>query len=186
MEKKSICIDVDGTLARSAERWLEVFETERGINKKVEDLKEYGLEASFGISREEVREVFGKVWKNYENIEMTSKNAPLVIKKLRERYYIMIITAASANDSELISWFKMNDIIYDQFYHFGREDEKLRVDGDIIIEDNPNIALSFIKKGKKVILIEKPWNRKIKESTDGIEFAKDWDEIYKIIMKWDT
>ncbi len=180
MKEKTICIDIDGTLAHSIKNWLEILRDERGISRDVEELNNYKIEEILGLQREEVLEIFRKVWNKYDEIEVIS-NAPEVISRLRNKYTINIMTGSVAKDNELKAWLEINRIPYDNFLHLQKESEKLEINGDIFVEDNPEIALSFSKKGKKVILIERPWNKGYKNN--GIEFAKDWSEVEKIIEK---
>ncbi|MGB9732861.1 MAG: 5' nucleotidase, NT5C type [Candidatus Micrarchaeia archaeon] len=182
MKAKTICIDIDGTLAHSIKNWLEILEKERGISKNVEELNKYKIEEILGLEREEVLEIFRKAWSKYDEIEVIG-NAPEVISRLHSKYTINIMTGSVAKDGELKAWLEINKIPYDNFVHLQKESEKLEINGDIFVEDNPDIALSLSKKGKKVILIERPWNKSYKNN--GIEFAKDWGEVEKIIEKQD-
>jgi uncharacterized HAD superfamily protein len=182
-ERKPIGIDIDGTLANTIENWIGLVSREYGINISINDITRYDLEDITGLSTDTISEIYKKVWSNYKEIKPASKSIPKVLKELKTEYKIEIITASVGSSENIKSWLSLNDIYYDSFAHYNSNEEKLNAKADIFIDDNPDLIINYAKMGKKAILIKHPWNENCNAEEYGVEIAKDWDDVYRLLSK---
>jgi len=106
-------------------------------------------------------------------------NIPYILNKLHEKSKIYIVTSSVGADKEIIGWLKKNNIVYDRLVHVKKDNDKLNVEADVFIEDNPHLAMELKKAGKFVILLKQPWN--IEFRNNGIAFAMNWNELFSMI-----
>ncbi|MFP3215641.1 MAG: hypothetical protein RXR32_03800 [Candidatus Micrarchaeota archaeon] len=184
-KKFIIAVDLDGVLADSIKQMLRIIEEETGVKKTNEEIKRYDL-SDIGLPREYIMYAFRKAWMEYEKIELVDPNIPYILKKLREQAIIYIVTSSIGADNEIIGWLEMNNIVYDKLVHVKEDKEKLSVEADVFIEDNPYLAIELDKVGKSVIVLQQPWNVvlqlwNVKLKNNGITFAVNWSELFGIL-----
>ncbi|MFP3288832.1 MAG: hypothetical protein RXO35_00110 [Candidatus Micrarchaeota archaeon] len=184
-KKFIIAVDVDGVLADSIKQMLRIIEEETGVKKTEEEIKHYDL-SDIGLPREYIMYAFRKAWMEYEKIKLVDPNIPYILKKLHEQAIIYIVTSSIGADNEIIGWLEMNNIVYDKLVHVKKDNEKLSVEADVFIEDNPYLAIELDKVGKSVIVLQRPWNGVLQEpwikfKNNGITFAVNWSELFGIL-----
>jgi len=180
-KKNVIVFDLDGVLANTVKQTLSNIEEETAIKRTNDDIKHYDMTIDLGLPWDYIIGAFRKAWKEYEKIEPVDPNIPYILNKLHEKSEIYIVTSSVGADKEIIGWLKMNNIVYDKLIHVKRDIEKLNVEADVFIEDNPHLAVELKNAGKFVIMLEQPWN--VEFRNNGIAFAMDWNELFNIINK---
>ena len=178
-KKFIIAVDLDGVLANSIKQTLRNIEEETGVKKTNENIEHYDLTTDIGLPWDYIMYAFRKAWMEYEKIELVDPNIPYILNKLHEQAIIYIVTSSIGADNEIIGWLKMNNIVYDKLVHVKNDSEKLSVEADVFIEDNPYLAIELDKVGKSVIVLQQPWNVKLKNN--GITFAVNWSELFGIL-----
>ncbi|MGC8687517.1 MAG: 5' nucleotidase, NT5C type [Candidatus Micrarchaeia archaeon] len=182
-KRKSICIDVDDTLADSTTKWIDIIRKDYGISLSISNITEYSLERLTGLPTTSILDAYRKVWSSYKEINPLNRNVPDIIDALGATYKIKIITASVGSTENIKSWLSLNKINYDSFTHYQSHKGKLTAKGDIYIDDNPEITIGYAKAGKEAIMIEQPWNKSYNVTRYGIKVAKDWDEVYRLLRK---
>ena len=174
-----IACDLDGVLADTVKQTLMNIEEETAIKKTNDDIKHYDMTIDLGLPRDYILDAFRKAWREYEKIELVDPNIPYLLNKLRGKSKIYIVTSSVGDDKEIIGWLKKNNIVYDKIVHVKGDNEKLDVEADVFIEDNPNLAVELKNAGKFVILLKQPWN--VEFGNNGIALAMDWNELFSKI-----
>jgi len=158
---------------------LRNIEEEKAIKKTNDDIKHYDMTIDLGLPQDYIMAAFRKAWREYEKIEPVDPNIPYILNKLRGKSKIYIVTSSVGDDKEIIGWLEKNNIVYDKIIHVKSDNEKLDVEADVFIEDNPNLAVELKKAGKFVIMLKQPWN--VEFGNNGIAFAMDWNELFNKI-----
>lgn len=187
MPKPILSIDIDGTLADSHARWLELVKDRYGIRAQKKDLIIYDFWEILGLENEEVcLDIFREAWKNYKDIEPLSDDVADVVGKLRHTYDICINTACVGKQEEVKSWLNYNNIEYDLFHFCKTREEKFEVRPALHIDDSGEIAERFALNGNNTILISQPWNKSLHKKLgvySNITIASKWSEIAAIAFK---
>ncbi len=178
---KTLCIDIDGTVADSIAGWLRIANEEYMIGKSKNDINDYNLEKITGIKKETVYEIYRRVWDNYAEIPPVDEYVSAVIEKLHKSFIIKIVTGTVGDEKAVKAWLKLNNIPYDEFVHVRRSIEKLNAEGDAFIEDDPAIARALAEKGRYVIMIEQSWNKG--QATEGVKVVRNWLEVEKLLLR---
>lgn len=177
-----IGIDIDGVMTN-----LEQFEMDYGIKfiqetgkGKITDITQYEIKKVFNWTDKE-EEIF---WKKY--IMEFAENKPRrfvseIIKELRQKHEIYIITARNNNELDNMSeyvkdWLKKYDIIYDNLI-FSEEDKLencMKYKIDVMIEDKPDNIIK-ISNQIPVICFDARYNRNCKGK--NITRCYSWHDI---------
>jgi uncharacterized HAD superfamily protein len=112
-----------------------------------------------------------------------------VIKKLARDNELFIVTSRQIEWKEFTDNFIrknfpdcFKEIFYASDIHGGeKKKSEIYAEMDIIIEDNKGHALDCARMGKKVFLIDKPWNQGIEHP--NIIKVSQWKEILNLIEK---
>ena len=187
LPKPTLSIDIDGTLADSHSKWLELAREEFGINADRRDLVIYDFWKVLGLKNEEqCLDIFRKVWKNYEDIEPLNANVPEIIEDLGKKYNISINTACVGKASEVKSWLNYNKIDYDLFHFCKNREEKLSVKPYMHIDDSGELAYMFAQGGSRTILISQPWNASMQKKLgvhNRIRIANNWSDVAAVASR---
>lgn len=191
MQKRlKIAIDYDGTIAKTMEFVCELINLQTGRNYNYKDVKSWDFWEKEGWEKQ--------FWNSYNFLD---KNGRLSIKPYDDHVFksldklvegrLDIVTAnneIAAND--IASWVDYYGN-YDHDYRWldfkvnciGRKTaaEKLSLDYDLYIDDNPNLAIEAANHpNKRVLLANAPWNKEIPNSFNVRRF-ESWEEIPKLI-----
>lgn len=189
----NIGIDIDGVLTNEDDYLLE-YATKFGYENNILDVLDfnaYELE-KFNWNKEEKNNYYkSKYYDNYITNERSRIFASEVIKKLKEKNNIYIITSRykTTEDSEegekirnkTINWLKENDIKYDRIIF--SSDKTIQIKGyklDVIIEDSPETVPRF-SKYTKVLLFDTRYNKHIKGK--NIKRVYSWYDILRNVEK---
>ncbi len=188
-----IGFDLDECLGELILSFLSYYNNTYGTNYRFEDVKSYNLEDLIGGTRlgaikcvhkfyetnyfKEIPVVIGsrnaveELIKNNEAVVITSR--PLIIKKQTERWL----------NHHFYDKFK-DVILTNEWSVEGGNNSKADICRDLgvncFIEDNLNYAIELSKKGIKVFLLDKPWNKN-GELNENITRVKNYYELLEKI-----
>ncbi len=191
-------IDVDGVLIDTREFMLSF--GRRFFRREPVDPDGYTIEEMFGVSGVPVL-LFGMRWflPYYCRKYPPYKEAAGVYRRLKKRgSTIFQITARKFalsrsplgrySFNSLKKWLKRNRFCYDRLLLVNEKEaarEKLkccrRFGIDVMIEDNPETALTLARNGIWVLLFDAPYNRNA--SADRIIRVKNWREAEEYLGK---
>jgi len=190
-----IGIDIDEIVTEYMKSFLEFLETEKGICVDYNSITEYLNPCqSEGMKREHVKQfVQEHTEKEYTLLELDIVDGSLnAIDFLDKNHEICFITSRHISNKEKTHHFFKK--------HFPNNEFKIFFSGDcwegsktkaeicieescsILIEDNPDYAFDCAKKGIKVFLLGKPWNKDY-EKHENIIKVQNWNEILKYLEK---
>ncbi len=185
--KKTLGIDIDGTLADTVSVWLQEFERAYGVKAFKKDLVRHEFSEVFtSLSHDQVIEIFSHAWDVYDRINLIDRDIPSIIDNLRDHFNISI-TTGNPNPNVKI-WLRKNGIAYDRFMHFPEKAEKQKADGvDIYVDDFHEVVKNVAGAGKTAILLRQPWNEGFirSEKSKGIIIADNWRHIEQILLELD-
>jgi len=192
MKKIKLGIDIDEVLCSTNDYFLEEFNKKHNTNFKKEDLTSYKF-SNFKEFKSEY--IFNELMKHIENNLIKYnilENSKEVLEKLKTKYELYIITSRWIKfKTKTIAWlnkhFKENFfkeiLIYnDEFENKCKIDIAKKNKINILIEDAPEFIIKADKENLKIILMDRPWNRKIKENKN-IKRVYNWKEIEKELLK---
>lgn len=185
-----IAVDYDGCLAKTMDFVCELINFKTGNNHTYKEINRWTYWEDIGLGKE--------FWDCYDFLD---KNGRLLIKPY-DRYVTNsldeinrligsfdIVTANNKSaGNQIEEWIYMIYINPENVPIFninciGRKTaaEKLELNYDIYIDDNPNLAEAAIDfPNKKILLANAPWNKHIKNSFNVKRF-ESWKEIPKLI-----
>ncbi|MHB1830001.1 MAG: 5' nucleotidase, NT5C type [Candidatus Micrarchaeaceae archaeon] len=185
LERPVISVDLDGTIADSHSRWLEVGKERYGITETVDDLVLYDFWRITGPdSEEEFMQVWRDLWDDYGKIK-PQPGVQAALEELHKTCTIYINSACVGRLDNVKSWLKDNDIVYDHFNLASSEEEKFDLKTDLHFEDSPRLVEGFAERGRNVVVISQPWNRELRGwigKYRNVRIAKDWDDAKRIAL----
>jgi uncharacterized HAD superfamily protein len=192
MENKKIGIDIDEVISEFVKPYLEFHNNKFGTNINYEDISRPLFWEDLGYNIDEMQILFDDFQENH----LLPENFPLLsgskegINLLNKKNKLFIITSRPKKIFEQTKkffdkHFPENDfkIFFSGEVHISNNSKskadickKLNI--DFLIEDGPKIALDCAKKGIKVFLMDKPWNKDYEHHNNIIK-VKNWEEIVK-------
>lgn len=160
--KKVVALDFDGTLCKSQERLVQLFNQERGTSHSIEDITGWKMEDILGIGHVELMKRFTDVWADYEHLPPTEKNIGKIVSKIKDRgYEIMVLTKRDDHHvDDTVCWLDYNKIPFDDFVHIPTKDNtpKHAFPWNVLIDDAPQY-IEGIPSDRIGFLYDQPWNR---------------------------
>ncbi len=188
MYKPAIGIDIDGIIGDSDKTFRKYINKKFGFTLKRSDITKFMYEDILLIPKSKMKEFWKeftekKLWKEIPLLP----NAKTAINYLKDKYYIVIITARPETIKDMtIEWLSENGIYYDKLFFVNEEkgESKLNkifranINLRFHIEDRVEFALEFANEKIKVLLFDYPWNRDIKKKYDPeyLIRVKGWRE----------
>lgn len=160
--EKIIKIDIDGVLRDIVTTMCYLYNFHFNCEIKVENVIEYDLEKTFTKCRE-IENIsayewffikYGRIINKYSSL---MKDVLSAIELLREKgYYIIIVSYQNTinQKKETLEWLDTRNVYYDSICFTNKKD---LIQGDIIVDDNPEFLDKCSKERK--ILIDAPYNR---------------------------
>ncbi len=183
-----IGIDVDDTLCPTVDNFLIDFNKKFNKEIKNEDVIDYHFKNFEDIEHDlfykEIMEHIENKSKDYLPYDDAMEN----LIKLKRNHELFIVTARFSHiENHTHEW--LDRVFGKDFFneiHFTFKHEK-RCKGfvcnkcniDILIDDAPHHCLNTANEGVKVLMFDRPWNRKIKH--DNIIRVHSWAEVVDII-----
>lgn len=178
-----IAIDVEETLAHIHKVWVEMVNTLYKTNFSFEDITDwYFKDTKFeqiGIEPNVFLDMIEKIWEErWYEIPPTEININKKIELLANVHRVDIVTQQNSN--KVLQWLKKFSIPYNSFISIPLEESKSKLDYDVFIDDSPILA-EELTLDKKLLLYDRPYNRKIKESKNIIRIY-NFDQALKILL----
>ncbi len=184
--RRSVGIDLDGTLADTTSRWTEIASETIGRKVRKSDITEYSISQALGITYETVMDIFKKTWQDHAAIRLEDGRIPVILSRINQHYDTYITTATNASPEAVREWVVMHGIkVNCEIIHLDSSSKKAHLDIDILIDDHPDVAVHAASLGKTAILIRQPWNESLAKSNDSssIHVAEDWGHIERLLLR---
>ena len=189
-----IGIDIDDTIAEYMKGYLEFYNKKKGTNFVVEDIFSYSQVEVLKVPKDEAKELifeFGETEK-FLNLDFLPGAKESISTLENGEHKIFFITSRPETERNKTQLFLDNNFPKNNFeLHFsGERWGTLKTKGDICVElgvqvmidDNKNYAFDCAKKGVKVLLVDRPWNKEHEEQENIIRVF-NWQEIMNEINK---
>lgn len=182
-EKKIIGIDIDGVLADYPKSFINFAEKETGIKFNI---KGYDISEKIGkiIGVEKAKKIKEKYRiSGQKRFIPVIENSQKALKILSKKYKIVLLSARPIKQykrifPDTIEWLKKNNFNYDAILWDEKKEEKVIKEFPnmkFMVEDVKENANKIAKKGYKVYLINKTYNRgKVEKNVTRV---KNWEEI---------
>lgn len=185
--KGSIAVDLDNTLADTSSVVVKEIRDRYNPDASIECWTQYSADKSFGIPHSITLKLFHEAWRSWRDIPIVDRAIPGVLSKARTRADIYIVTATVGRKEDFTQWLDYHRVGYDGIIVVDHSTEKINV-GKLrgigtYIDDHDVVARSVAAEGRRVILLEQPWNHDFAESNSdpNIIPARDWAEIGSIL-----
>lgn len=180
---KTIGLDVDGCLRNFLDSLVTVFKRHYP-QQKIVSFDHYQVYKAFpGLSEAEV----DHIWKDLYPVETIHTyahpypGAAEAVRYLRRMgYKTNIVTYQDRNIllEHTIKWLKKHKIKYDALFNTSK---KYEADFDVLIEDNGKYITDVVNNGKKVIIMDHPYNRNLdKDVENKCVRVQNWDQVIEI------
>ena len=184
MKEFNICIDIDGTIT-DPYYWIPSANAYFHKNIKPEEVTEYPIDKTMGISEEEYIKFYNENKFEIHDKEEIRKDAGDIICKLYNTSNIYFVTARY-KELEILTYNYLNrhNIPYDGVYLLGsphKVDIAEKLNCDVFIEDCYENALQLSDSGFKTLLIDTNYNRF--PLNKNITRVFSWNDIYNILEK---
>jgi len=193
--KKRYGFDLDDVILNFMESFRVFHNENYGTSHELEDYTDFHLENIIdNCTGEEMRNRIDIFYNSHEHKNAEPIHGALeVLKKLSEKYELIIITAKPEELREqTISWLDthlpniFSEVVFTN--HFQGAGQK-RSKGDVCLElgieafvdDAIHNAENVASAGVPVLLLDAPWNRKFEE-TEYIKRVHNWEEIEQILL----
>lgn len=183
----TISIDLDGIIANSAQRVLELFIEEGGLPINLADITEYNfpkyLKYPNGkhISNKHLRELFKKAWQKPEKLELTDKKIKNILNGSFKGWYIRVLTSTQGKKKDVLKFLKMNKLLFHELTIVDAEKDKIYLAGDIHFDDNRETAIAISKKGKHSFLLNTKYAGSSKKLNNRFFIVDDWTHFGKMV-----
>ncbi len=171
LKMKQIGVDIDGTLSEQLNATLEYLEEEEGFSFDItaNDINswDFYLKDTSRNGKKKISTFLEDILSNPIFLEYLKpiEGAKDSLNKLSERFEILIITARNGKNANVKKfteeWLKENGFNYKAIY-FVSNHQKSNFEIEFLIEDNPLTAIDVARKGIKVLLLSRPYNRNLK------------------------
>ncbi len=186
MARPILSVDLDGTVADSHSRWLEIGKERYGIKAGVNDLVLYDFWKITGPkSKKEFMQIWRELWDEYRKVK-PQPGAVAALRELSKTYSVYINSACIGNFENVKSWLRENKISYDHFNLALSDDEKLDFKTDLHFEDAPRLIEGFASRGRNLVVISQPWNMSLHPKLGkyrNVHIAKDWNDAKRIALE---
>lgn len=184
-----IGVDIDGVLLNLIEKVCEIFNELYHTDYTENDIRRWEFFKDWKVSEEIIYNVFYIAYEKSKTLSLIDDNAPQILKELNKKYRVDLVTARNFKyESQLIERLNSLEIKkgvhYENLIHVEPKpyDVKIKLDYNILIDDNPNLVNSIEKfPDKKILLYDQPWNQNYEEK-ENITRVYDWNQIEKVFQ----
>ncbi|MGM0441319.1 MAG: 5' nucleotidase, NT5C type [Elusimicrobiota bacterium] len=185
---KNIGIDIDGVILDTVEVYLDYIEKVSGKRYQKPQITDYLFENCLDITEEEMSMALGmmiedNIWGEIPFYRQALES----LKRIGTEKNLYIITSRPEVAREpTLKWIEKHGIpahkvvftdMETKLDYIERENIKL----DCFVEDRFKFALEVSGAGVKVLLMDRPWNKKY-ELENGIVRVRDWEHIVDLIF----
>jgi len=190
--KKRLCIDWDGTIVKSNDLVCAFINYKRGTNFTTKDLNNWDFWKNRGQEND-----FWETWNFLDKYELRITLKPYdihttsVLYRLMCYYDVHIVTCNNPIQEQIYTWLQINGLYgwlrmsncfkVECLGHIPPE-EKLKLDFDIFIDDNPNMAKLIENYDKKLFLANCRWNEDVAD-TEKVTRFRSWEELERLLWQ---
>ena len=179
-----IGVDIDGVLLNLIEKVCEIFNELYNTDYTENNIRRWEFFKDWNVSEEVIYNVFYIAYEKSMTLSLIDDNAPQILKELNKKYSIDLVTARNYKyESQLLERLNSLEIKkgvhYENLIHVEPKpyDVKIKLDYNILIDDNPNLVDSIEGDSKKrILLYDQPWNRQI-TAKKNVSRVYDWKQI---------
>ena len=169
-----IGIDIDDVVVELTKEYVRFYNKANGTNFRFEDIYTYYLEKPLNTTKEEAVKLMFEFYEteDFDNLVLV-EGAKELVSELSKNHEIFFITARPLKIKERTRFFlekhfpdvPLNILHSGDFLGERKTKADICLDQGIkfLIEDNHVYALDCARKGVKVFLLEKPWNKNHEE-----------------------
>ena len=169
MKKLTIGIDIDSVIADSIELFIPYLNKRFNRNLALKDIVHYEFEKCYGVSQEEVLEVFKELTRNnlWDKIKPLDY-AEIFLEELSKFFSIIIVTSRPEKHMRQMTarWLEKHKFKYDALLFMNEGDGDKYITGkknnyhfDLFIEDCLEFALKILEYKIPVLIYDYPWNQ---------------------------
>lgn len=180
---KKIALDFDSVLSDTMVTWTEKFNFERGENLSKKDITIWKFWENIDVVKEEdAGYFFRQAWEDWSNLPPTEDKLDEKVSKIAEFGKIDVVTRVDDTHLRYVDkWLHHNNIDdINEVKHAG--DEKISLNYDLFIDDDPDLAKAAKEKNKKCFVYYQEWNKTVEES-DNVTKIKDLNHAIDEISK---
>lgn len=187
-----IAIDVDGTILKTMCFVCSLINFKLGTNYTFKDIKNWTYWQDIGLDKEfwetyNFMDCYGRLLiKPYDSYVFSSLSK---INSIINNKFTLLTANNESAEPSIYEWMEINcgnPELYLPWFDIkciGRTTckEKLGLDFQIYLDDNPNMADEIVNfPDKKMILFNCPWNKNVKE-TNQVKRVESWKEVPGLI-----
>ena len=179
-----IALDFDSVLSDTMVTWTEKFNFERGHNLSKKDITIWKFWENIDVvQKEDAKYFFKQAWEDWTNLPPTEENLDQKVSKIAEFGEIDVVTRVDNTHLRYVDKWLIHNNIHNinKVKHAG--DDKISLDYDLFIDDDPDLAEAANKKNKKCFIYHQEWNKTVKENNNVIKIQDLTDAIDKISKK---
>lgn len=179
-----IGVDIDGVLLNLIEKVCEIFNELYHTDYTENDIRRWEFFKDWNVSEEVIYNVFYIAYEKSTTLSLIDDNAPQILKELNKKYRVDLVTARNYKyESQLLERLNSLEIKkgvhYENLIHVESKpyDVKIKLDYNILIDDNPNLVDSIEGySNKRILLYDQPWNQRITEKKN-VSRVYNWKQI---------
>lgn len=178
-------IDADGTIFDTYTPLFHILKERHDIHINIEQLTEWYLPKNPQLAmftEPYLYEIFKEIWSDPRSIKLVDERVPEIIRNLKNRFDLHLITMANAERHQLDEALKHNNIDMDVMQVKSAQG-KIASSMDVLVDDDPHVADSMCTElGRTVILLRRSWNERFSRENAGrrnLMFASDWEDVEK-------
>ena len=181
MNKKVILVDMDDTIEKLLDAWIDRVNQKFGTNAKSSDVKEWNVGAVFPtLTHDEVYDVLTEA-DLYQNVKPIDGAAEYLKRLMDDGHDIYIVTSTHYKAVQP----KLDDVLFKYFPFISRRkviiaNNKQMIKGDILVDDGVHNHHGGEYQG---ILFTASHNEDYDAEGNGLYRANTWKEVYEIIQK---
>lgn len=179
---KKIALDFDSVLSDTMISWTKKFNLERGHNLSKKDITIWKFWENIEVvKKEDAGYFFRQSWEDWENLPPTEENLDQKVSNIAEFGVIDVVTRVDDTHLRYVKkWLNHNNISVNEVKHV--EDDKISLDYDLFIDDDPDLADAAKIKKKKCLVYHQEWNKQVEEN-DKVTRIKDLNHAITEISK---
>lgn len=178
-----IALDLDGVLADTMRLWVKLWKRRTGQIIEFEDLDEWDFWKRLGISEGEFMDVMNDAWKLWKIMPPTEDSLSEKVKEIKKFGKVDIVTARPrVTERYVLNWLRLHEIPYDEYVWIRSCRDKPSLNYDVYIDDSPLIVDGCMRRGKLLILYDRPWNRQIRENVH-VKRVKSLTQVSEILRR---
>lgn len=179
-----IGVDIDGVLLNLIEKVCEIFNELYHTDYTENNIRRWEFFKDWNVSEEVIYNVFYIAYEKSTTLSLIDDKAPQILKELNKKYRVDLVTARNFKyESQLIERLNSLEIKkgvhYENLIHVEPKpyDVKIKLDYNILIDDNPNLVDSIEGySNKRILLYDQPWNQRITEKKN-VSRVYNWKQI---------